>query len=333
MAEILLYDSIDRYSAERFVKELEKTMGQDAVVRVFSGGGNPQAGYTMLAKMKEHGNIKLKVDGYAHSTAAFMLCYAKGVECLDVSEFTLHRAAYPTWMEPTQDQLKSLNRINQFLREGLEAKIDVSKFEEMTGVTMDELFSNDARIDVTLSASDAKEIGLVDEVREVTSETITATHQRMEMAASTHRLEYENHMAKIAASTTKEIQTENPEKMTIQELNAKHPDLVAQIKNEAIENEKDRVEAWLVFQDVDASAVKEGIESGKAMSAKQQAEMTRKMASSGMLKDLEKENPKAEETETEQPGDNTMTEAEKVVADFEAQVMAELNLTTEKSEK
>ena len=65
--------------------------------------------------------------------------------------------------------------------------------------------------------------------------------------------------------------------MTAAEFKAQHPQAHAEImaagKNEGvqagIDQEKDRVDNWMVFHDVDPVAVQKGIESGKALSSKE----------------------------------------------------------------
>ena len=52
--EILLYSSIYSFSAESFIKEMEAASGNDVVLRINTPGGDPQAGFGMIAKFAEH---------------------------------------------------------------------------------------------------------------------------------------------------------------------------------------------------------------------------------------------------------------------------------------
>ena len=102
MTEILLYGSIDGESSSDFIEDFtEKTANnEDVVVRVNTPGGNPEYTFGMVAKFSEYtGKKKIQVDGKAYSGGLYFLCYGEENESLDVSEFLLHRAAYPSYYE------------------------------------------------------------------------------------------------------------------------------------------------------------------------------------------------------------------------------------------
>lgn len=114
-------------------------------------------------------------------------------------------------------------------------------------------------------------------------------------------------------------------KMTLAELNAQHPELVAQIQNDAVQAERDRVGAWMAFNDVDAEAVAKGIEDGTQVTQKVIAEMSRKSMSAAKLDGMKKESPgaiKTEEVKTEEEGATAEVKA------FEATVRKNLGLKT-----
>jgi ATP-dependent protease ClpP protease subunit len=263
MAEILLYSDIYDFTAEQVVSQLEQYKGQPITLRINSGGGGVTNGYSILAKMQEAKKpIDIKVDGMAASMAAFMLCYSNNVECLDVSTFLLHRAAFPEYMENNADQMNDgmwayLNNMNASLRAALEAKINTDMWEAVTGTTLDALFSNDGRMDVTLTAAQAKQLGLVNKVTPLTA----ATKQTIEAKAKKVNAQV---YAKVAAfkapqSTTTNNQPNHMDRFTIK---AQYPDAYKAIRSKAINEERERVNAWMVYIDVDAEKVKAGIASG-----------------------------------------------------------------------
>jgi dihydrodipicolinate reductase len=81
-----------------------------------------------------------------------------------------------------------------------------------------------------------------------------------------------------AAETPANKQVNNKNKyMTIEQFKAENPELFAQIQSTAVETEKDRVNAWLKFIEVDAKAVTEGIKEGKNLSQEAMADFSVKM--------------------------------------------------------
>jgi ATP-dependent protease ClpP protease subunit len=272
-----MYDA----SAMSVMKDIDAAKGSDLKLRINTDGGDVMGSYGAVAKYKEfEGKKSVVVDGKANSMGLFFLAYANDeVEALDVSSFVLHRAAYPKWFEKsesmTADMWSYLNGINANLRTALEAKIDVTKFEKIKGVTLDEVFSNDTRIDVVLNAKEAKQIGLIDKIVQITPEKKSEIEaMSMKIAASTMGLTIEQPKPIEAINT--EIKSEQKNKMNIEKLKSEHPDVYASVIALGVEQEKDRVSAWLVFADVDADGVKAGIESGKQMGAKETAEFGRK---------------------------------------------------------
>lgn len=320
--EILLYSSIYSYSAEQFITAMEENKNNDVVLRINTNGGGPEDGFGMIAKFAEHKKSKkIKVDGKAYSMGLFFLAYSDDVEALDVTEFLAHRAAYPQWFEKSEYMTEALwdnlNRINSNLRSALEAKIDVAKFEKLKGVKMDDIFSNKSRVDVFLSAEEAKEIGLIDRIVKITPEK---------------KSEIESHMLRIAAeyngiSVSKEpvkTETNKSKIMNLETLKADHPALYSQVKALGASEEKDRVGAWLAFVDVDPEAVSRGIKEGTSISQTAMAEFSRKAFSANALKGIEKDSPGA--VKTDEVDSKVKTEKEKELEKFQAEVKAHLNL-------
>ena len=298
--EILLYGEIWDYSAAQLITRLDEAKSGPVSVRVNCAGGSPESGWGMAAKMRElTGRKLLKVDGRAFSMALFLLCYVDEAEALDVSQFLVHRAAYPSWIENnpdmmTAERVESLKIVNDFLRAGFEAKVDVKKFEKISGVTLDDLFSTDNRIDVKLTAAQAKEIGLINRIVTITPEKKAELKGYAEQIAA-HGGPQVDFPFDITAveqpqNNNEPSKNNNMATLTLAELKANHPDVYKAAMEEGVTAERDRAGAWLEFGDVDFEAVKKGIEDGTELSRKQTAELTRKAMSKDMVEAAKKEN-------------------------------------------
>lgn len=291
MKEILLYSGVYSYTASQFINELEANKGSDITIRVNTPGGDVYAAYGMIAKFQEHvGKKKIKVDGVAASAGAFLTCYADDVESLDVSEFLFHRAAYPSYIESderyfTPEKRASLQRINEALRSAMESKVTSDKWKEVTGISLDDIFSLDQRIDVLVTAEQAKSLGLVSRINKITPE------KRAEIEA----LSFASATASMASRyPTIEPEKANPKtviKMTLEQLKAEHPTVYAQALKEGVEQERDRVSAFLAFLEFDTEGVSQAIKDGSAMTQKHMAEFSVKAVTAAKLQAIEAKSP------------------------------------------
>lgn len=325
--DILIYGRIDEYSATAFFEnvneELEENPEAEIVVRINSEGGSPEYTWGMIAKFNElTGKKSVKNDGKSYSMGLYFNCYVENAIAYDTTQFILHRAAYSNWIESDpemfSDSMRSnLENINKKLRAAFEAKVDVSKFENLKsvkakGITLDKVFSMDSRIDVALTAKEAKQIGLINEVVQLTPSI---------------KAEIESHIGANASYEVQSFKKENlqitqPKKqkpMTIETLKAEHPALFAQIVALGVDGERNRVAAAMVYNDIDPIAVKALIESGKDLSQKDMAEFGLKATHKMMAENIKKDSPVAVVT-AEVPV--LETEKEKATADFLADVKA-----------
>lgn len=297
--DVLLYNDIYSYTAADFVRAVDELQdGDDLVVRINSRGGDVDAMWCMLAKMGEYpGNKIVKVDGKAHSSAAFYLCYADNAEGLDVSDYLLHRGAYwweqdyPSMMTP--EAKANLTRYNNHLRKAFEAKVNVPEFESITGVTVAALFSLDSRIEVKLTAQQAKRVGLIDKIVKLTP----AKKQEITAMAQTIGAPLYERVAAFNEGTPPKNQ--NTRKMDLIELKAQHPDVYAAAIKEATELEQKRIAGWKAWESVDAKAVEAGIASGKEISNSEISAFTAKAVTA-------KATPPAAEAEKAEDADKTV---------------------------
>lgn len=248
--EILIYDTFNRWDTERIVSQLSEIEG-DFSVRINSPGGSVVSGIAILSKLSEMaGGNKITVDGQAMSMGAFFLPFFKERLANDMSEFMLHKAAYPSWYEATaeeQERLLSLN--NKIKQKMLDAGINAELVERV--------FRPDIREDVFLTAQEALEAGLITEIRELkTAEREALQAQYHAEAAASYQ--GRKSMPKIESQTPNKIH-----KMTIQELQAQHPALFAEAVEQGVKAERKRVGQFLAF----VSTENEKTASGRAIKA------------------------------------------------------------------
>lgn len=291
MAEVLIYGDITDYSASAFITSLGAVGDGDFTTRINTLGGSVAATWGMIAKYADMpGKKSLKIDGKAMSMGAYFACYADDVECLDVSVFGLHRAAYPSFIESNpnlfdESAKKSLTNVNNNLRKAMTAKIDVVGFEAIAGCSMDEFFSLDNRIDVELTASQAKKIGLVSNITKITPARKQAIEAKMiEITALSTGLQ-------IEAKQSPTNQNQN-KIMTSAEIKAQFPQAYAEIFAAGAADEQDRVGSWMAYNDVDPEAVALGIKEGKNLTRTQMSELSLKALSKEKLAALAGENAK-----------------------------------------
>lgn len=318
--EIVLYQGLHNWSAESLINELNNAMGEEVVIRVNSPGGGVFASWGVFAKISEHGDVTIKVDGMAASGAFNLLFYAKRVEVLDVSTFMAHRAAGYDEVNLSNEDKAILSDQNTKLRKKMESKIDPELWKTVTGVSMDDLFASDKRINVWLTSKQMKELGIVSKINKVTpsiaKEIAAATEiWAMDIAAS---LENDEEVKKEKNS--------KPSVMTIEKLKAEFPAVYAAIILQGAKEEKDRVEAWLAYNEIDAEAVKKGIESGDAVTVKVMAAMQVKALSAENITALKDGSaPVVKTIEVKKTPEQTAKEKE--LADFTAEVDGILGVT------
>lgn len=296
--EILLYTSVNSWSAGDFIAALEQCKGDDVCIRMNTPGGSVYDGYGMIAKYNEFPNgKKIKVDGRADSFGAYFLCYTSedNVECLDVSKFTFHRAAMPSWYEAdanlfTPEVKAQLTEINNTLRAAIESKCTPQKWKAITNTSLDDMFSLDSRIDVKINAEQAKKLGLVSNINKITPKKLA---------------EIKAYSQDLAAELEPLIEAEiiNSNTMTIQDVKA-NAEVYAALRTEILAEEKDRVEALAQYADVDPKAVLEAIVKGDKFTQTFDAKMRVSSMKAQGVKNMEEAaapNPQTEEPAIEQP--------------------------------
>jgi ATP-dependent protease ClpP protease subunit len=290
---VAIYGYIYEHQARWFHDQIKEARKPDAgpgeiLVRINTEGGQPDWGFSLITTIQQElSEEQALIEGCAHSMGLFALCYMKkeNVSAIDVAIGVLHRGAYPSWMEsspefPGSVQAKILKTRNAQLEKAFRNRVDIEALENLPqmkaeNITVKDIFDMSKRVEVLLTAADLKKIGLVGKIVKITPEKTT----EFKAAASTLAEPMETfEQYKLAAhAIVKETPnpsdtTQNSDTMDISELKAKHPALYALIKTEGTAEEKERVAAWMVFANIDAAAVKAGIESGKSMTDSQRNE-------------------------------------------------------------
>ena len=296
--EILLYSGLNNYVAREIITALHESLGKEVTMRENSPGGDVFSTWGIKAKIVEHGNVHIKVDGAAFSDAANLVLYAKSAEALSVSRFMFHRASMDS---PNAEQQIFLNGVNADLKNQMTSRIDSTKLKAMKGISIEELFNPESKTDLFLTAQEAKELGIISKVVELNPTEMKAMNETF---------------LRIAAEHNPEIQ--NPTNMTLDKLKAEHPALYAEIVAAAEKNgvtaERTRVKAWLAFAGVDPEAVGKGIAEGVSVDMAVIAEMQVKMFSKEGLSKLKADSTKTVATKAsaapEAGGETTEKEQE-----------------------
>ena len=261
-------------SIAAFIDKMEAAKGQSIKVRVNTPGGQVNYGYGAIAKYKEHKGKKIvQVDGDASSMGLMFVLHADEAKAVNTARFIVHRASYGEYYEKSdsfpQVLKDDLIASNKDMEAAFRKKIDVNKFEALKKVPVAEIFALDKRLEVRLSAQDAKDIGLIDEIIDLTDDMTADIESNMLAYA-----EEETGM-KLAARATEQEKPiiKNTEAMTAEKLKAEFPLVYAAIVAEGVEKERDRVGAWMAWIDIDPKKVIKGIEKGSEINAKVSQEL------------------------------------------------------------
>ena len=313
--ELILYSAIYRYTAETAVQQLSGIEeNEDFTVRMNTPGGEVTAGWSIISKLSEMtGNKTVIIDGQAASMGAIMLMYFDKVVANDTSEIMFHTAADPSWYKPTEQEKVLLDKINKQFKEKLSKKVkDKPGAQEF----LDEVFEEGKRNDVFLTMARAKKLGIVDQIRKLDPKAYSGTQMVALLEGDDFYRKEENAIGAINSPAIKG--NNKSKKMTIEELKTQNPSLYAEIfqagKKAGAEAEKDRVEAWAVFFEINPKAVKEGIESGKDISAKAMAEFALQGQKNTRLQDHNDDNHGG----TDEPRSSKTQEELKAEADIKA---------------
>lgn len=286
MKRINLFSTIYDYTAEKFANDLSAIGNEDVEIYLRSDGGYTSAGVAMLMALSEHkGKKNMTVAGDTYSMGAEMLVYADYVKMNEMAKLMFHKSAFPSWYEPTPDEQAMIKQDNEMFKQKMIQKIAHKgiKAQEL----IDKIYEPDVRNDVYLTAQEAMDAGLVDEII-----TINVGEMRMiDDVFSASKSNYEAYVSLREKQQKKNNTDSNtPQKktkiMTKEELFAQYPDLCKAIQDQAVTAERDRVGALMMFHKADPAKVETMIKEGKAMSQTDQTELLIKLNSVKTLESL-----------------------------------------------
>lgn len=300
MEKIFLYSGIYNWNVEEILQKMND-IGEDSDItyRLNSGGGDVFAAQGWLADMKKRKGKNIgAIEGNASSMALMLAIHMDSNTALETSKALIHRA----YMQVSKEEdRKMLESVNEQFKSAIRAKLNVPALEQRLGMSLDDFFyageKNEVRHEAWLNAADMVAIGLVKEedVLKITPELAADIGIKSTAIFESYR---ENLTQIPASDTNKTPKGENSNNNQ----NNKEMD-TAEVKaaqDAAVQAEKARVEAWMVFADVDLAKVKAGIESGKDITAKEMGEFVLARTNTTNLNAIENNSPDAVKTAEEQ---------------------------------
>jgi ATP-dependent protease ClpP protease subunit len=301
---------IGRFSMSKLINELSAIEDNEILMPWYSYGGDVWSGFDFADFLKDGGKeITAKVTGVAASMGAALLPYFKKVIGAKQSNIMIHSVS-------SDVEFLRKNK-NEELYQVLSSKINEEKFEKIKSVKLKDIMFSEGgnRRDVWLSGQEAFDVELFDELIDLSPEETLKNELMLNEFRLTANLSYE--LPKSLQNKTEIINETKTKCMKIDELKTSHPKLYAEVFAEGessglksgVEAEKERVNAWMVFNDVDPEKVKAGIESGKGMTKAEELSFLRNSQKLEMQKSLE--NSSAGSISADKNTGKPKTEAEK----------------------
>ena len=249
MKDVIFYGEITNFTVSSYILRLQEAKEEQAHINILANsfGGDPDAGFGMIAQTRQYPHGKMMtVHGAAYSMMAFAALFVNRVEAIEQAQFLFHRvAAFNIEDEQDSTMRNLIVKRNEDFRRAMEQKLNIPAFERISGVTLDELFSMDSRIDVTLNAQQAMEIGLVTKIIELPAQEIETINQGL--MAATHGTGHNVMLLDV------------PTRVTSHSL--------AMQAMDNIEIQRKRIAEWDEYRDYCPEQVQAGILSGKFMTS------------------------------------------------------------------
>lgn len=148
---------------------LNKHQDEDVHIAVSSPGGHVDAGLEIYQAIVDHGKCHMHIIGMTASAATFLCMGAKSVDMVDGSLMLIHPVStlIAEWTAANRTQLDSIISKFQKDREDLDTidKVIASLYAKRCGKSVEDCL---AKMDKAawLTAQDAKDFGLIDNIRE-----------------------------------------------------------------------------------------------------------------------------------------------------------------------
>ena len=282
---------IESYSMNELINVIDGYEDEEIELAWNSYGGSVWAGYQFADYLQQtNKKITARVTGIAASMGTALLAYFDKVVGSKQSDVMIHSVS---------TNLKALRgRKNTELYDILKTKINEAKFKDITGKELKDvlLAEGDNRVDVWLSGEQAFEVGLFSELIDLTPEEKEVKNTLVNQFKLSAELGYKlpenlkNENSNIGGVTENLNNNVNNESMNLQKLKAEHPEVYAEVRNEGITAEKQRVATWMVFNDVDPEKVKAGIISGEPMAEAEKLTLMRAAQTIDLQANLESGN-------------------------------------------
>lgn len=255
------------------------------IFEVNSGGGSVYAGYEMYTVLK---NAKRKstieIQSVAASAASVFAMAGDQVVISPVASIMIHRAS--SWADGNEEDMSRAAQMLRTTDEGILNAYEIKCGEKTDRDTLRELMKNET----FFTAQEAVERGFADGIlwqqedpdsRLTNSITAMAGGWNMIMANLPPIEELKRRTPGGENITGRpETKTKEENKMTLEEMTAQHPELLAQIRNEAANAERNRISgidavAMEGFEDIVAAAKDDPNATGESV-AKQIIEAAKK---------------------------------------------------------
>ena len=307
---LLFYDDFNLDSARKFNTELfQLDRNTELEVRMSTPGGDVETGgEAMIAGLSEITAKKtVIIDGIAASMGAILLLYFDEVIVNDagIPKIMFHKAAFPSWYKPSEDQKLSLARLNDGFEQRLKKKVDG---KEGAVEFLAKVFEKDKRNDVYLTAEEAVKLGIATSIRKIEP----TAYEGVKIVA---KLEQEN------TTTTKVEPTinEKPKRMEITQAQ-----LEAARKegfDAGVQAEFDRAGSFLAWAEIDPKEAIEGaITFGAKVTATKIAKFQIAAMKSNRLEAHKEDNTPPNGITPENPAKGEMTAEQKETATIEAEM-------------
>lgn len=228
MITVQLYSELTRESVASLMNYVDWYAGSDSVqFDICCSGGEVLASWGLVAKInaaKAKGSlIVANIHGDCESMATVLLPFFDVVTALELNSknIMIHRASYSDDYEPNENEQAEVEAINRDIYNALASKIDLTRFKEVAGYELSDLFDkSNKRVECYLTAKEAKYIGLVDKIIPLTTETRKTNALAIAACA-------DNKKPTVTAAKADNIN--NKKVMDIQKLKTEHPDLYKEV--------------------------------------------------------------------------------------------------------
>ena len=278
---LYIYEQITEITAEKINRQIqwaEEDGESELNIRLMTPGGFTASGIAMLNRITSfQGKINLFIDGDVSSFGAFMMLFSDYTEMSDMAESMFHKAAYPSWYEPTEEQIENLNRENKRFKSKMEKRLGEAGKE-----LIEKVFNKEKREDVYLTANQLKKLGLVDKIVRIEPKQKVAFQENFYKQMLSENDNDRNN------NTNENLETK---KMEVKEkLEKAVKEAYAKGLESGKKAELDRISGWKAWEEIDKEAVKTGIESGLEISQKDISELSVKAAKQALLQNHTEDN-------------------------------------------